>query len=103
MKSRLLGATIAAAAAVLAATAAGAATYTVTFKGVVKEGEDFGIFGVNGNLAGYSWAAVYTIDPSQASGAFYNPEEFYSDVRSQGADVPVTATFTLNGVNYEFG
>ncbi len=88
---------------VLAAPAS-AATYIITYEGVVTNSTDTtGVFGDAGaNLNGLSFTAVYTLTaPLQGAQAYYNSAHneysILGDRRNHQA-IPVSGTLTINGI-----
>ena len=96
-------------AGLLAATDANASVMVATFTGQVQSGADVtGVFGAIQDLAGVSFVATFTYDPSAAVSRTINPG--HSDLIQGGASVGpavpspmLDATMTINGHTVHFG
>lgn len=83
----------------LAASAAQASTITVTFKGTTFNGHDYSGFYGGGSISGLPYTAVFTIDDTRGNSTYTAPNHSLIEGGTNfGASVPVTATFTLNGI-----
>lgn len=100
-RTNMLAAT-AAMALLAAATQAAAATYTLTYEGLVTSGMDTGTFGVIGDLAGYRYTAVFTVDTA-TPGASVTSFPGFANIYGEGAASPVFATLTINAITRSYG
>ncbi|MFZ5720922.1 MAG: PEPxxWA-CTERM sorting domain-containing protein [Pseudomonadota bacterium] len=81
---------------------ASADVFTLTYQGVVSEGWDYGRFGVNGDLTGFAYTAVYTIDTA-TPGATGSGFPGFSSLGGAGPANPTkSALLTINGITIDF-
>jgi len=88
---------------------AAAAVYTITYSGKVTAGQDYQLysgvesfFHVNGDLAGYDFTAVFTVDTAKPGAVVHDGPGAQSYTAGYGATSPVAATLTINGYTADF-